>query len=110
MFENIWQRVLRKERKRTDYFQYMQEKNAEYSKTEHVDRFLGSLIEYSQFKGADYEIMDTGRPEKFVSLRNSSLLLELINQGCEGLIRFGITSQFGYTHHCLGGIPVRRKK
>jgi len=53
-----------------------------------LDRFPGSLEEYSGFKNVSYVIMNTKRPEKFVRLDETELLSELIREGCVGLIRY----------------------
>ncbi len=53
-----------------------------------LDRFPGSLREYSALKGFDYSVMDTRRPEKFVRLNEKDLLSSLIEEGCVALIRY----------------------
>jgi len=53
-----------------------------------LDRFPGSLEEYSELKRMDYVIIDTQRQEKFVRLNDRELLSELIKDGCVALIRY----------------------
>lgn len=71
-----------------------------------LDRFPGSLSEYNRFKGSEYEIMDTERPDKFVGLGDSerSLLKRLVSEGCGALVRYNLHSVCGPY-----GMPVKKK-
>jgi hypothetical protein len=76
-----------------------------------LDLFPGTLLEYNQFKGLEYQIMDTKRPEKFVRLINEqeigetsedNLLIEIYYRGCEGFIHY-------HPNIRAYGIPVMKK-
>lgn len=85
-----------------------------------IEFFPGSLDEYECLKRSEYEIIDTGRRIKAVSIwcglsessslqKNVSLyldkevLLYLVNLGVEALIR----AEFG--SYRISGIPVKRR-
>ena len=71
-----------------------------------LDRYPGNLQEYDDFKGAEHEIIDTGRPEKFIYLdgREEPGFLEdlAVKEGMKALIHYN--PEFTY------GVPVRPKK
>jgi hypothetical protein len=73
-------------------------------KIANLDRFPGSLAEYNAFKGLEYEIMDTGMPEKFVDERD---LRKIVIQGCEALIHYNLNRAVDYNRPF--GVPVKRK-
>jgi hypothetical protein len=81
------------------------------------DLFPGSLEEYKGLKGAEYEIVDTGKNKKEITIRrfyfadyytNQELLLRLVEEGCCGLIRFREYSESYQTTYL--GLPVRKTK
>jgi hypothetical protein len=82
-------------------------------KIENLDKFPGSLDEYIAFRGLEYEIMDTGRPQKFVSdsfsfgYYDDPVLKKVVVQGCEALIRYNLNRD-NYGNRSFG-IPVKRK-
>ena len=79
-------------------------------KIKNLDRFPGSLVEYNDFKGQKYAIMDTGRPAKFVldDCMDFEVLSKLVEQGCEALIRY---DPHGVLYNGMGirqyGVPVK---
>jgi len=98
------------------------------TKLRQLDLFPGSLAEYISLKSKDYEIMDTGKQQKFVYFSSQWLkkqdfvskidfkllgegtdigfLAGLIDSGCEGLIRY--TERRSISRYDCG-IPVKRK-
>lgn len=76
---------------------------------EELDRFTGSLEEYNSLKGEDYMIMDTGRPQKFVTIYIEDLFKQMVSQGCTALIRY-VPLDRVYGGLVGGhGIPVKKK-
>ena len=86
-----------------------------------MDKFCGSLEEYNDLKGQEYIIIDTKKPEKYVYLvsldrkENRELIKKIINQGCEGFIRYAPPFEVDnghslFTQNNYGGgygIPVK---
>jgi len=74
-----------------------------YTKKDNLDLFPGTLTEYNDFKGAEHKIMDTGAPKKYVQVSHhlDDLIIQIINEGCKGLIHYNTS---GHT-----GLPVKLK-
>ena len=74
-----------------------------------VELFPGSLKEYKTFKKAKYEIIDTGKKEKFIEVydRIDCDFESMGRLGVDALVRF----QGVYTDDCFQGygIPVKKK-
>jgi len=75
-----------------------------------LDRFPGSLAEYNDFKGEEHEIIDTGRPQKYVTedemfMGEETFVFQrqLIDAGCVALVRYNL--DWGPR----SGMPVRKK-
>jgi hypothetical protein len=96
------------------------------AKLRQLDLFPGSLDEYTSLKSEQYEIMDTGTPENFVYFNPRWLdknilnkldrpegvlrpLIDLVEAGCEALIRYTMRGYGDSTSASHYGIPVRRK-
>jgi inorganic pyrophosphatase len=76
-----------------------------WEKIQNIDKFPGNLTEYIQFKGENYEIIDTGNAEKFVGNGNESALKGIIGKGCEAVIHYHIDP----SQYVWYGLPVKRK-
>ena len=85
-------------------------------KVDSLDLFPGNLAEYNTFKGREYEIMDTGRQEKYVvfnevfsnmATEETKLMKELIRDGCEALIYYSLNNDV-IAYREQYGIPVKK--
>jgi hypothetical protein len=110
--EGEWKMAFFKKPKKTDE-EELEEKirKANYEKGCNVELFPGSLEEFERLKGKKYEIIDTGRKEKYVNYSYSDNALIFIGKiGAEALIRY--TPAYGGFNSFTPayGIPVKEKK
>ena len=67
-YDSICKNVERRERENEEVISFvMAEKHKQILS---LDRFIGSLGEYNSMKGEDHEILDLGKPEKQITLRD----------------------------------------
>ena len=72
------------------------------AKIECLYKFPGNLEEFNSLLGKKHVIMKTGRYEEFIREEDNFLLVDLVNEGCVGLIHYDPTHKYG--------VPVAPKK
>lgn len=81
-----------------------------------LDRFPGSLEDYCTLKGKRFEMIDTGRPTKFIldyayHYEEVPIWKQLLEQGCVGLIWYNNPAIHDQgDEDARYGVPVRRKE